>query len=124
LRFWTIITSGRQVVLPRNEMSEKEESIVFGYLHDSNYDPTFPGTLVESASDISEERLSEATRAYITEYTHHGNIYTISLTAMRLQVGLCIEKILFASGRQFLRKELPDDHKGFGWREAAGKPLY
>lgn len=82
----------KSVVLPRNEMSEKKESIVFGYLHDSNYDPTFPGTLVESASDISEERLSEATRAYITEYTHHGNIYTISLTAMRLQVGLCIEK--------------------------------
>lgn len=82
----------KAVVLPRNEMGEKEESIVFGYLHDPNYNPTFPGTLVESASDISEERLSEATRAYVTGQTHYGQIYTISLTAMRLQVGLCIEK--------------------------------
>ena len=82
----------KAVVLPRNEMGDKEESIVFGYLHDPNYDSTFPGTLVESAADISEERLSEATRAYVTENIHHGNIYTISLTAMRLQVGLCIEK--------------------------------
>lgn len=82
----------KAVVLPRNEMGKKEESIVFGYLHEPNYDSTFSGTLVESASVISEERLSEETRAYVSEYTHHGNIYTISLTAMKLRVGLCIEK--------------------------------
>ena len=43
----------KAVVLPRNEMGEKEESIVFGYLSDRN---------------------------------------CVSLTAMKLQVGLCIEK--------------------------------
>ena len=82
----------KAVVLPRNEMGEKEESIVFGYLHDSNYDPTFPGTLVESASDISEERLSEATRDYVSAQKHQGSVYCVSLTAMKLQVELCIER--------------------------------
>lgn len=82
----------KAVVLPRNEMGEKEESIVFGYLHDPNYDSTFSGTLVESASEISEERLSEATRDYVSAQKHQGPVYGILLTAMRLQVGLCIEK--------------------------------
>lgn len=82
----------KAVVLPRNEMGDKEESIVFGYLHDPNYDSTFPGTLVESASEISEERLSEATRDYVSAQKHQGPVYGILLTAMRLQVGLCIEK--------------------------------
>ena len=82
----------KAVVLPRNEMGEKEESIVFGYLHDPNYDSTFPGTLVESASEISEERLADATRKYVSAQKHQGPVYSVSLTAMKLQVGLCIEK--------------------------------
>ena len=36
----------KAVVLPRNEMGEKEESIVFGYLSDRNYDMVLDGTLV------------------------------------------------------------------------------
>ena len=82
----------KAVVLPRNEMGDKEESIVFGYLHDPNYDSTFPGTLVESASEISEERLADATRKYVSAQKHQGPVYSVSLTAMKLQVGLCIEK--------------------------------
>ena len=34
----------KAVVLPRNEMGEKEESIVFGYLSDRNYDMVLDGT--------------------------------------------------------------------------------
>ena len=82
----------KAVVLPRNEMGDKEESIVFGYLHDPNYDSTFPGTLVESASEISEERLSEATRDYVSAQKHQGPVYSVLLTAMKLQVELCLER--------------------------------
>ena len=42
----------KAVVLPRNEMGEKEESIVFGYLSDRNYDMVLDGTLVKSAKEI------------------------------------------------------------------------
>ena len=82
----------KAVVLPRNEMGDKEESIVFGYLHDPNYDSTFPGTLVESASEISEERLADATRKYVSAQKHQGPVYSVALTAMKLQVELCLER--------------------------------
>ena len=59
----------KAVVLPRNEMGEKEESIVFGYLSDRN-----------------------STRKYVSAQKHQGPVYSVSLTAMKLQVGLCIEK--------------------------------
>ena len=65
---------------------------MFGYLHDPNYDSTFPDTLVESASEISEERLSEATRDYVSAQKHQGPVYSVSLTAMKLQVELWIER--------------------------------
>ena len=68
----------KAVVLPRNEMGEKEESIVFGYLSDRK--------------EISEERLADATRKYVSAQKHQGPVYSVSLTAMKLQVGLCIEK--------------------------------
>lgn len=82
----------KAVVLPRNEMGEKEESIVFGYLHDPNYDSTFPGTLVKSATEISEERLADATRDYVSTQKHQGPVYSVLLTAMKLQVELCLER--------------------------------
>lgn len=82
----------KAVVLPRNEMGEKEESIVFGYLSDRYYDMVLDGTLVKSAKEISEERLADATRKYVSAQKHQGPVYSVSLTAMKLQVGLCIEK--------------------------------
>ena len=82
----------KAVVLPRNEMSEKEESIVFGYLSDRNYDMVLDGTLVKSATEISEERLADATRGYVSAQKHQGPVYSVSLTAMKLQVELCIER--------------------------------
>ena len=45
----------KAVVLPRNEMGENEESIVFGYPSDRNYDMDLDGTLVKSATEISEK---------------------------------------------------------------------
>ena len=82
----------KAVVLPRNEMGEKEESIVFGYLSDRNYDMVLDGTLVKSAAEIAEEKLSEATKDYVSAQRHQGPVYSVSLTAMKLQVGLCIER--------------------------------
>ena len=74
----------KAVVLPRNEMGEKEESIVFGYLSDRNYDMVLDGTLVKSAKEI--------TRDYVSAQKHQGSVYCVSLTAMKLQVELCIER--------------------------------
>ena len=82
----------KAVVLPRNEMGENEESIVFGYLSDRNYDMVLDGTLVKSATKISEERLADATRDYVSAQKHQGPVYGVSLTAMKLQVELCIER--------------------------------
>ena len=82
----------KAVVLPRNEMGEKEESIVFGYLSDRNYDMVLDGTLVKSAKEIAEERLADATRDYVSAQKHQGSVYCVSLTAMKLQVELCIER--------------------------------
>ena len=82
----------KAVVLPRNEMGENEESIVFGYLSDRNYDMDLDGTLVKSAIEISEEKLADATRDYVSAQNHQGPVYGVSLTAMKLQVCLCIER--------------------------------
>lgn len=82
----------KAVVLPRNEMGEKEESIVFGYLSDRNYDMVLDGTLVKSAKEIAEERLADATRDYVSAQKHQGSVYCVSLIAMKLQVELCIER--------------------------------
>ena len=82
----------KAVVLPRNEMGENEESIVFGYLSDRNCDMVLDGTLVKTATEISEKRLADATRDYVSTQKHQGPVYSVSLTAMKLQVGLCIER--------------------------------
>ena len=82
----------KAVVLPKNEMGEKEESIVFGYLSDRNYDMVLDGTLVKAATEITEERLADATRGYVSAQKHQGPVYSVSLTAMKLQVELCIER--------------------------------
>jgi hypothetical protein len=67
----------KAVVLPRNEMGEKEESIVFGYLSDRNYDMVLDGTLVKSAKEIAEERLADATRDYVSAQKHQGSVYCV-----------------------------------------------
>ncbi|MBQ9678545.1 MAG: hypothetical protein IJV44_10460 [Prevotella sp.] len=80
------------VMLPTDGMGDKEESVVFGYAHDSNYDVNMAGTLVRSATEISVEKVAETTRAYIKGHNHQYQIYAVSLTAMKLQVELCIER--------------------------------
>ena len=82
----------KAVVLPRNEMGENEESIVFGYLSDRYYDMVLDGTLVKSATEISEERLADATIDYVSAQKHQGPVYSVLLTAMKLQVELCLER--------------------------------
>ena len=82
----------KAVVLPMNEMGENEDSIVFGYLSDRNYDMVMDGTLVKSATEISEEKLADATRDYVSAQKHQGPVYSVSLTAMKLQVELCLER--------------------------------
>ena len=71
---------------------KKEDSIVFGYLSDRNYDMVMDGTLVKSATEISEEKLADATRDYVSAQKHQGPVYSVSLTAMKLQVELCLER--------------------------------
>ena len=50
------------------------------------------GTLVKSATEISEEKLADATRDYVSAQKHQGPVYSVSLTAMKLQVELCLER--------------------------------
>ena len=60
----------QMVILPTDGMGDKEAAVIFGYTYDSNYDVNMACTLVRSATEISVEKVAEATRTYIKGQNH------------------------------------------------------